>query len=121
MLSGGESSELPVGRAGGRAPVCSDVVVDSSVSLVSEADSVTVTVVGAMIVPMLVTPGAVSVIVLSIVVVYVEPPAPPATTTVLVCSLVVGLGSLLVRPDVAVAAGRFVVVVRVLAQTQPTS
>jgi hypothetical protein len=73
MLSGGESSELPVGRAGGRAPVCSDVAVDSSVSLVSslvsEADSVTVTVVGAVIVPMLVTPGAVSVIVLSIVVV----------------------------------------------------
>ena len=125
MLSEGDSSEVPVGLAGGRAPVCSDVVVDSSLSvgssLVSDADSVTVTVVGAVMVPMLVTPGAVSVTVLSIVVVYVEPPAPPATTTVSVSSLVVELGSLVVRPDVAVATGRLVVVVRVLAQTQPTS
>jgi hypothetical protein len=70
---------------------------------------------------MLVTPGAVSVTVLSIVVVYVEPPAPPATTTVFVSSLVVVLGSIIVRPDVAVAAGKLVVVVRVLTQTHPTS
>jgi hypothetical protein len=77
-------------------------------------------------VPMLVIPGAVSVTVLSIVVVYVEPPAPPATTTVFVSTvfvscLVVALGSLIVRPDVAVAAGKLVVVVRVLTQTHPTS
>jgi len=125
MLSGGDSSELPVGRAGGRASVFSDVVVGSSdsvgSSVVSGADSVTVTVVAAVIVPMLVTPGAVSVTVLSIVVVYVEPPAPPATTTVFVSSRVVVLGSFVVRPDVAVAAGMLVVVVTVLTQTHPTS
>jgi hypothetical protein len=123
MLSGGEFSELPVGRAGGRASVCVDVIVGSSDSVVSSvvsgADAVTVTVVAA--VPMLVTPGAVSVTVLSIVVVYVDPPAPPATTTVFVSSLVVVLGSFVVRPDVAVAAGKLVVVVTVLTQTHPTS
>jgi hypothetical protein len=125
ILSGGESTELPVGRAGGRASVCVDVVVGSSDSVISSvvsgADSVTVTVVAAVIVPILVTPGAVSVTVLSIVVVYVEPPAPPATTTVFVSSLVVELGSFVVRPDVAVAVGKLVVVVRVLTHTHPTS
>jgi hypothetical protein len=121
-----ELSELPVGRAGGRAAV-SVVELDSSVSVgssvVSDADAVTVTVVGAVIVPMLVVPGAVSVTVFSIVVVYVEPPAPPATTTVVSVSgsPVVELGASLVRPDVTVATGRIVVVVCVLAHTHPTS
>ena len=73
MLSG-ELSELPVGRAGGSAAVSSDEVeLGSSVSVgssvVSDGDAVTVTVVGAVIVPMLVVPGAVSVTVFSIVVV----------------------------------------------------
>ena len=87
---------------------------------VSDGDSVTVTVVASVIVPMLVVPGAVSVIVFSIVVVYVVPPL--ATTTVAVsCWLAVELGRWLVRPEVAVATGRVVVVVCVLAQTQPTS
>ena len=127
-LSGEELSELPVGRAGGRAAVSSDEVVElgSSVSVdssvVSDGDAVTVTVVGAVIVPMLVVPGAVSVTVFSTVVVYVEPPTPPATATVSVsCSLVDELGSSLVRPDVTVATGKTVVVVCVLAQTHPTS
>lgn len=75
MLSAGEVSELPVGRAGGRASVSSDEVVElgSSVSVgssvVSGGDAVTVTVVGAVIVPTLVVPGAVSLIVFSTVVV----------------------------------------------------
>jgi hypothetical protein len=103
------------------------VELGSSVSLgssvVSDADAVTVTVVGAVIVPMLVVPGAVSVTVFSIVVVYVVPPAPPATTTVVSVSgsPVVELGASLVRPDVTVATGRIVVVVCVLAHTHPTS
>ena len=74
MLSG-ELSELPVGREGGSAAVSSDEVVElgSSVSVdssvVSDGDAVTVTVVGAVMVPMLVVPGAVSVTVFSTVVV----------------------------------------------------
>ena len=127
-LCGEELSELPVGRAGGKAAVSSDEVVElgSSVSVDSsedsEGDAVTVTVVGAMMVPMLVVPGAVSVTVFSTVVVYVEPPTPPATATLSVsCTLVEELGVWLVRPDVTVATGRTVVVVCVLAQTQPTS
>jgi hypothetical protein len=100
MLSGDEVSELPVGRAGGRASVASDEVVElgSLVSLGSsvvwDGDAVTVIVTGAMIVPILVVPGAVSVTVFSTVVVYVDPPTPPATATVSVsCSLVVELDS----------------------------
>ena len=122
-LSAAELSELPVGRAGGRAAVSVDEVeLGSSVdaSVVSDGDSVIVTVVASVMVPMLVVPGAVSVIVFSIVVVYVVPPL--ATTTVAVsCWLAVELGSWLVRPEVAVATGRVVVVVCVLAQTHPTS
>jgi hypothetical protein len=127
-LCGEELSELPVGRAGGKAAVSSEevVVLDSSVSVgssvVSEGDAVTVTVVGDMIVPTLVVPGAVSVTVFSTVVVYVEPPTPPATATVSVsCSLVEELDAWLVRPDVTVATGKTVVVVCVLAQTHPAS
>lgn len=126
-LSASELSELPVGRAGGRAAVSvldgvelgsSSVSVDASV--VSEGDSVIVTVVAAVTVPILVVPGAVSVTVFSIVVVYVVPPL--ATATALVCcSLVVELGSWLVRPEVTVEVGRTVVVVCVLTQTHPTS
>jgi hypothetical protein len=79
VILSGELSELPVGREGGSAAVSSDEVVElgSSVSVgssvgssvVSDGDAVTVTVVGAVIVPMLVVPGAVSVTVFSTVVV----------------------------------------------------
>jgi hypothetical protein len=119
MLTSATLSE--VGRAGGRA--AASVVVELGTSVVSGADAVTVTVVGEMIVPMLVVPGAVSVTVFSIVVVYVEPPTPPATTTVVSvsCSLVVELDASLIRPDVTVATGKIVVVVCVLTHTHPTS
>ena len=75
VILSGELSELPVGRAGGSAAVSSDEAVElgSSVSVgssvVSDGDAVTVIVVGAVMVPMLVVPGAVSVTVFSTVVV----------------------------------------------------